>query len=237
MTGTSATYPGLTNGTSYAFSVRAVTREHGMPTGPPVQGAAATATATPGRTPTVNVTAATLSGDRQVTVHVVVTDYGSGPVTCHLFFNGTELRAGLCSGSSDIPVGGLAYSTTYDVYATGSNSSFGTGPAGSHASVRTNDPPPPPPTITVSKGAPTSKPGCTIACYFVQISLQNFAPNTSYSLSCVSDYPPPVGPFYTQPIRTDGGGSYNTSSLCWYGYTGHQVWVTAGGVTSNTVTW
>jgi large repetitive protein len=166
----------------------------------------------------------------------VVADHGSGPVTCRLFFNGAERWAGGCAGTADIPVAGLAYSTTYDVYAVGANS-FGTGPAGAHASARTNDPPPQPPTIVVSKGGATVKPGCAAPCNFVSITLQNFAPNTAYSISCDSDYPPPSGPFYTFSARTDGAGNYSTGGMCWFGYPGRHVWVTAGGVTSNTVTW
>lgn len=235
VTATSTSYTGLANGTTYTFQVRAVTREHNKSNGPTVEGAVATATATPGTTPTVDVGSASLTGDRQVTVHLDVLDHGSGSVTCHVFFSGAERWTGACSGAMDIPVGGLSYSTTYDVYATGSNS-FGTGAPGRHASVRTNDPPPSP-SISVTLGASTVQPNCQAPCNWVQVHMQNFAPNTQYTVECWADYPPPTSSFWSKTIRTDGAGNADDPTVCYFGYRGHQVWAKANGIESNKLTY
>lgn len=230
-----AAFTGLTNGQTYQFTVRAVTREKGKPAGPTANGAAATASGTPGRPPVVDVTSATANGQNQATVRVAVNTNNSGPVTCHIVFNGAERWAGAC-GSGDIAVGGLAAGTTYDVYAWGANS-YGDGQAGAHATVRTADPPPPP-VITVSKGAnATTAPGagnCVSSppCARVHVSLRNFAANAAISVSCRDS----GGQFWVYSMRTDGAGN-GDSEVCIYGFPGQAVWAVAAGRESNHFVW
>ncbi|WP_328618107.1 fibronectin type III domain-containing protein [Amycolatopsis sp. NBC_00355] len=230
-----ATFSGLSNGTKYTFTVRAQTRQRGT-TGATVDGAPASADATPGRAPMVDVTGASSSGDRQITLTVNVSDYSSGAVTCHVVFNGTERWTGGCASGSSITVGSLEYATTYDIYVTGENS-FGRGPTGSRGAARTNDPPPPPPpppAVSVSKGGRYSGSTCTDpSCAYVTISARNFAANTSYSVSCVSTVD---GSYYTYSARTNGSGAFD-SSVCFFGYRGKQVWAVVGSVESNHLTW
>jgi hypothetical protein len=108
------------------------------------------------------------------------------------------------------------------------------GPASGHVGVRTNDPPPPPPSISVSKGGPRSVSGCTSNCYLVNVTMQNFSPNSGYTVACYSTMD--TVPYYTYNVTTDGAGNKG-SAVCVFGYAGQQVWVTAGGVTSGRVPW
>ncbi|GGM70407.1 hypothetical protein GCM10011609_02620 [Lentzea pudingi] len=233
VTTTSTTYTGLANGTARTMTVHALTREQGRTSGPQATGATATTTATPGTSPLVHLTGAGSSGDRQITVNVNVDTRGSGAVTCHVVFNGATRWTGGCAGAQGITVGGLAYATTYDIYVEGSNS-YGRGPASGHASVRTNDPPPPPRTVTVSKGASTSRPGeCGPPCNFVQIEVRNFAPNATFRVDCDS---PPGASYWNYTLRTNGSGAAS-SAVCFYGYGGRQVAARVDGVPSNVIVW
>jgi hypothetical protein len=92
--------------------------------------------------------------------------------------------------------------------------------------------------VTVTKGPPTSQPNCAAPCNFLAISLVSFAPNTTYTVSCQTDNPPPAHTFFSFTARTNDAGDYTSrTTLCWYGVPGRRVWATAGGVTSNVVTW
>jgi hypothetical protein len=230
VTGTTARVTGLANGTAYRFEVRAVTREQGRTGGPTAQGATATANGTPGTTPTVDVLSASLSGDRQVTVQVRVNDANSGAVTCHISFDGTVKWNGACSGTQNIAVGGLAYSTTYTVSATGTNA-YGTGGTGQQASVRTNDPPP---SIVVSKGAPVNigpsdpNPCYDPSCAKVHVSLRNF-PGGQHTIRCWSSRTGLNYATYTT--------SNTESEVCYYGFPNYYTWVTVGSVESNHLRW
>jgi hypothetical protein len=64
------------------------------------------------------------------------------------------------------------------------------------------------------------------ACHYVAVTLSNFS--GAVSVACTSNY---GGVFYTYSA---GDGA---SSVCYFGYPGYSVWVTAGGVTSNTISW
>lgn len=230
VTGTTARVTGLANGTTYRFEVRAVTREQDRTGGPTAPGAAATANGTPGTTPTVNVVSASLSGDRRVTVRVAVNAANSGAVTCHVYFNGGERHTGPCSGTQDITVSGLAYSTTYAVSAKGTNA-YGTGAAGQQDSVRTNDPPP---SIVVSKGRlvdirpPDPNPCYDPSCARVHVSLRNF-PAGQHEIRCWSSR---TGANYATYTTSEA-----ESERCYYGWPGFSTWVTVGSVESNHLRW
>jgi len=227
-------YTGLANGTAYTVTVIAVTRPREG--GANVTGAAGTASATPGRPATADVTGVDLTGDRQVTVHLRLNLYNSGPATCRLIFNGALRWSGGCA--NDIVVGGLEYSTSYDVYASLVNA-YGTGGTGAHGSVTTNNAPPPPPTPTVSRGgARASDTSCSNpACAFVKVDLSNFPANTRVSITCVHSGPNGgSGDFWTYSVTTNGSGA-SSSQICFYGYRGQSVWVRANGIESNHFVW
>jgi hypothetical protein len=226
-------FDGLTNGTTYTFSVHAVTRGAGG--GPDHDGAAASSRGTPGRTASADVVGATLSGDRQVTVRLSLNLYNSGAATCRLIFNGAQRWSGGCADS--ITVGGLDYGTTYDIYASLVNA-YGTGPTGSHGSVTTNAPPPPPPSVSVGRGGHYSGSACTSAsCAYVTVTLNNFAAGTRYTVTCVTSGPSGgSGDYYTYSVTTNGAGA-STSSTCFYGYPGQSVWARVNGTESNHFVW
>ncbi|MFD9741627.1 fibronectin type III domain-containing protein [Umezawaea sp. NPDC059074] len=228
----SATFTGLTNSTAYTFTIHAITRERGRTSGPTATGANATATGTPGTTPSVQLVSATSSGDRQITATVAVDDHGSGQVTCQVILNGAERWRGACGGTQGITIGGLDYATNYDVYVQPSNS-FGLGPVSGHLGARTNDPPPPPRTAEVAKGAATTQSNCSSNCYFIRVALRNFAPNSTVAVHCNSTVD---GDYYTYSAKVNASGASDTN-VCYFGYGGKQVWVVADGVTSNRVTW
>jgi hypothetical protein len=70
----------------------------------------------------------------------------------------------------------------------------------------------------------------------VAISGSGFDPNTSYTVSCRSTRAGD-NPWSTFTLRTNGNGFLGTSSTCYYGYPGEQVWATVGSVSSSRMTW
>ena len=119
------------------------------------------------------------------------------------------------------------------------------------SSANSSPPPPPPgkPGTTGPRPAPTTpppgvsagsaavsrggsaqgRPGCTsTACAYVDVSIANFA-SGSHTVVCRASGE--EGGFYTYTM--DG----TSSSVCYYGFAGRQVWVTVDGIESNRVTW
>ena len=230
-TQTATTYSGPgTNGTGYTLVVRAVTTANGQT----ASGASASAAASPHGTPIAGGTSASASGDRAIAVSWSVNMNGGSSATCHVFLNNTDSWSGGCGTSGNTTIGGLSYSTTYDVYVRADNDQ-GAGAPSNHASARTNDAPPPPRTVSVSKGAKYySSTACTSkACAYIHIAIRNFAANSNFTASCSSDQ---GADYYTYTITTDGNGSAD-SEYCFYGYSGHQVWATVGGLESNHIAW
>jgi hypothetical protein len=100
----------------------------------------------------------------------------------------------------------------------------------------TAPPPPPPPTapprtVSISKGgSAVGQPGCSSsACRWVTVSYSNFG-GGSHTVVC-------------RASNGDEGGWYTystsntTSTVCYYGWPGRQVWVTVDGVESSHITW
>lgn len=174
--------------------------------------------------PSTNLTGASLIGDR--TIRGTFTVSSSEPVTrCVLVIAGVGESAGGCS---QIDVGGLAYSTTYSIYAY-AESSAGRGANSNTGSVRTNDPPPPPPpAISLARG------GSAPSGYWYSVTLSHFPPNSSVSLTCRDSVDP--GGFYTETEQIDANGNGGDSTLC-YSADHPDHWVTGGGYESNHVTW
>jgi hypothetical protein len=232
--GTSATFDGLTPGTSYTFTIATTTSANGET----VTGLSSTTPATAfGIVPSVSNLSASLSADRTISVSLSVDGHNSGPVTCDIYFNGGVAWQGGCGTSVSTTVAGLAYSTTYDIYATADDMFGNSGPS-NHFAVRTNDPPPPPPSVTVSRGARGVSPNGTCKklsdnCNWVHVAIRNFAPSTSVRIGCSSSGPE----FYHYSVTTGSGGSSDSEfGGCIFGPRGATVTVTANGV-SGSVVW
>ena len=168
--------------------------------------------------------AASRTGDRQVTANWSVSP-GSGAATCVLYFSGSAKWQGSCSGSMSKTIGGLAYSTTYSIYAK-ATTAYGSSSTNT-VSVRTNDAPPPPPAISLSRGAPAQYG------YWYSVVLSNFTPGSRITVSCHDSRDQN---FYSQTFTIDSGGRASDSTLCYSG-DGPEHWVTGGGVSSNRVSW
>jgi hypothetical protein len=229
----SARFDELANGREHRFSVRAVTRSRADNGSATVEGAAASVTGTPGTAPAVDLVSVEATGDRAVTVRVVVDERDSGGVTCLVTLNGAERWRGGCAGTRDIRIDGLEYATVYNAQVHGSNA-FGNAPGTQVMGARTNDPPR---TVEVGRGGRVNRPDCNTApCAWVTVAARNFAPDTSYSFVCRASTDP--GGWYTFNARTDGNGSATINSgQCYFGFPGRDVWMTVGGVESNHYRW
>jgi hypothetical protein len=222
--GNSLTVTGLSNGTAYTFNIVAMTSANNSN---PVSGSSAQVQQTPGRAPDIGGLSANLSGDRQAAVNWTVDDQSSGPVTCRVYFDGSERWNGPCNGPSAVTIGGLAYSHTYDVYATAQNS-YGGPTTSNHANVTTNNPPP---TVGLSIGG-YAKP-CTTnpssACYWLVVSTSNFSPGT-VRVDCYDDTS--SSRYYTYTTSAN-----STSQVCFHAKDRHWVWAIVNGVQSPHVQW
>jgi titin len=227
---TEVTFPGLENGTSYTFRIRAVTRTDAGR----LVGSAATVQAVPGGPPVLSSLDARQAGDRSVTVSFGVDNNRSGPVTCRVLLNGAERWSGGCAGLFSINIGDLAYSTSYDVTAVAFNG-YGTSPVLGPFPVTTNAKPR---VAAVSPGDAVSSPTCTSsACRWVRVQLSGYGANEVVSVRCYSSTDP--GGWFTYTLRANGNGDADsgTSSGCYYGFAGQDVWVVAGGTESNHYRW
>lgn len=83
-------------------------------------------------------------------------------------------------------------------------------------------------TVSLAQG-PTAPAG-----YRYAITLDHFSPNSSVSITCYDSVSP--GGFYTFRLGTDSSGHAFTQNYCYSG-DGPDHWVTAGGVSSNHVSW
>jgi len=117
----------LTNATPYAAWVRTVTTDAGP--GPWSQ----PRNVTPAGVPTLTLTKAARTGEREITGTFTVSDNGA-PSRCVLVVNGSETAGGCTS----ITVGGLAFSTKYTVHAYAVNA-FGRSPDSTKIPVSTCD--------------------------------------------------------------------------------------------------
>jgi hypothetical protein len=230
VSGTETTMSGLDNGRSYTFRISAVTdTDVGTIVGRP-----ATVQAVPGGPPIPGSFNARPAGDRTIHVTFNVDENDSGPATCRILLNGSESWRGDCSGSVSVDIGGLSYSADYDVAANAANG-YGASADIGHVTVRTNDRPR---VVTVSKGDAVNSSTCTAsACAWVRVQASGFTPNTSLSVRCYSTTD--SSGWYTYQLRTDANGNADsgTSTGCYYGFSGMDVWVIASGVESNHLRW
>lgn len=222
---------GLKNGVSHTFVVEACNAYCGAPSNQ--------AAATPDAPPTMPGVSGSVSG---ITFHF---SWGSPvsngcPVTSEGWSNGSSSGpwnpVGVGAGSTSI-VGGYSRVITLFLHA---QDSCGLSATSSGAAASG---PPPPPVVSISIGASangvTSPSPCTsVNCYWVNISGSGFSPNTSYTFTCWGSYPP-AGTFWTETVRTNGGGGFSIGSpnTCYFGWKGYQVYVNVGGTQSNTLSW
>ncbi|MEI6403887.1 MAG: LamG domain-containing protein [Actinomycetota bacterium] len=196
-----------------------------------------TVTASDGVRASVPVSATITSGDaaRPVSIAASTVDTSTVSVTfgltrsiagtsCSVFLNGSPFGIG-CTGGN---IGGLSAGTTYAVTVRASGPSGTYDVAGPNVSTAS---PPPSPSVTLTKGASAAgQPGCSVsACRFLTISYANFGPGSHTVTSNAST--PGDSPFYTYVT------SNNPTTVCYYGFSNRQVWVTVDGVQSNIVTW
>lgn len=228
--GRSTRYTGLTNGRPYRFSVRATTGNPAHRGGPPLAGASASVSATPGVVPAVRLDGVALTGDRQVAVRVTVDDRTSGAVTCQFLFNGLQRWRSSCRGSQTVTVSGLDHGTDYDVSVRPVNA-FGTGTVSGHARVRTNEAP----VITVSRGGHHGINCVLRRCAWLNVTVRHFAPNTAYTFRCRSSRTAVSQHEFTR--RTDGAGALSVRRGCLRRPLDRDAWVTVGGLESNHLRW
>jgi hypothetical protein len=128
----------------------------------------------------------------------------------------------------------FAYSETKTLNVIAVNSA-GLKSAPGRGSARTVDQPPPPTTVSISKGAKYTGTQCSDpSCAWINVAARGFAAGGSYSLQCWSTLD--SQPFWTQTVRMDGAGNYSAAP-CFYGYSGRDVWVVVGGVSSPRMRW
>lgn len=227
---TSATFPGLANGTNYTFQIWAVTTANGQEL---TSEQAGITSGTPGRAPEVFNMTATRSGDLTVNWSVQFNGHNSGDATCDIYMNGSLFQSPPCAATMSGSFPG-EYSTDYSFYAVATNS-FDTSGRSNTATVRTADPPPPPPAITVARGAarPADAQCSHSSCAYLRVTISNYAPNTNVTVYC---HESAESPFTNYTVRTDANGN-NTSERCFFGFPGRQVWASAGTETSTRFTW
>jgi hypothetical protein len=225
------TITGLTNGTSYAFAVRAHNADGWSELSP--QSASVTPYGTPAKVQNARISAGQYAPqDVQMSWNALsgAAETGGGSVTYHYRLNGGGWVDTKSTSATANNQGVGTYS--FEVYATND----GSGKAGSHTSsnsVRVEKKPDPPPSVTLRKG--DLEPGYAHS-YTYDVTINNFAPNRSYTIGFYC--PNKLSSSYS--VRADGSGSGHYRGLPdgrhpWCGYNG--AYVIVNGVQSNVEDW
>ncbi|GHH44095.1 hypothetical protein GCM10017774_43030 [Lentzea cavernae] len=90
------------------------------------------------------------------------------------------------------------------------------------------------PTITLSRGGSASKECGEPNCAWMRMVFEGFEPGATLDVMPHSSHPGYSNPGHR--LRADSAGNANLQAFYYHGV-GHTVWVTAGGVTSNRLTW
>ena len=99
-------------------------------------------------------------------------------------------------------------------------------------------------TVYVSEGGSVSSSFCKSNCHYVNVSLNNFAPNTKYAIylycdkagycnGTTSDF----APYDPEYVTTDGSGNASFDNFWEYGYANSHVWAVVSGHSSGLVLW
>lgn len=202
-------------GYQYAYSIRAVAVDSANQTSP------SSATVS-GSTPAVPAPSSSSCGGSGLSLQYNWNSSGPG-LTYEFAWNGGGYQNN--GGSTSTTQTGSNYSTSYgiSVYATD-----GTHNSSVYSfSCSTGPPPPPPPSVTVSRGAQTTKCGST--CYYIHVQTANF----SGSVTCSFDSAYGNGGFISETY----GANDSRDSYDYYGWPGTWVSATCGGVTGKDASW
>jgi hypothetical protein len=192
-----------------------------VPSPPPVPSDDATKPTTPGGLSRAAATTSTITlAWRASTDNVGVVGYGA--------YRGATRVANVTSGTSYRFTGltcGKSYALGVEAYDAAGNTSAR---ATLNAATATC---PDPRHVSVAKGGSAQSSSCTVAaCRYVKVTFSGFSSGT-HTIVCRAGGD--EGGFYSY---TRSGAS-NTSSVCFYGFPGRQVWATVDGVASSKITW
>jgi hypothetical protein len=111
-----------------------------------------------------------------------------------------------------------------------------TGWESAHASAQATTQSPPAATATLVRGALRPPDGqCSDpSCGYINLTLNNFSPNTTYTIYFVDDR---TGVWTSTTRTTDGSGHWSGNTGAFYGYHGNQVWARINGVDYQHYTW
>jgi len=218
---------GLANGVPCSIAVQA--------TGPGGQGTPALATGTPLAFPGAGLRDVRADGSGRITVDFSAADNGSGAVTCEILLNDAPAWSGGCGGDGSATLTGLADDTEYQVVLRATN---GRGAAVSAARpVRTWGPR----RVTISKGPNALGDEGTDCksqwCHWVVVHIENFTPGQEYVMNADSTM---GGGFSERRIAPGPDGQATACgyrATYYFGYVGHQIWVSVDGVVSDRLTW
>ena len=223
--GTDQTITGLTNGTSYSFTVTAT---NNIGTSAPSQTSnAVTPFGKPGAPSSANLTAST-NGSGDMTASWGASSANGSPISYYEwgFIQGSSWSGQTTARSA--PANG-SVGTTYAIHVRGCNAAGCSGWTNSQSATPTK----PPRQVTLSKGEYAGGlPGCEGGtCYYYNVDVSWFNPGT-YTLNTYCN-----GSFFrgtTISVGSDGRGAYRGNWNNGGGYCGYSnVWVTVDGVESN----
>ena len=218
--------PDLTNGTQYTVAVTAISSR--------LRSEATRTTATPVTTAAVQVTSATANGVGRVTVGYTVDGHGSGAVTCQIRFGEAEQFTGGCGdGPHSQVIRGLDFGKTYAVTATAKNLQGTTTSAPRSVTTWAR------PTVTIAKSGqkPPESQCQDSSCAYLRITLRNFTPGQTYSMTGHDTHN--SVPLPTKTVTPGAGGSLviTGSNGYFYGFQNETVYVSVGGYESAGLEW
>lgn len=220
--GTTYTWSGLANGTTYSFKVRGC---NDVGCGPWSSADSARTWGEPSQvgTPSVNAGNGTLSASWSAPAA------NGSPISS---YDVERDPGGVASqGGTSRSWNNVNNGTTYRVRVRACND-VGCGAWSAWASAT----PRAPVSVQISKGAnAVGEDGCShSSCRWVNTVATGLTPNTSYRVQCYSSN---SGSFYASTQTSDGNGRLTETGSCYFGYPGAELWVTVGSYESNHITW
>ncbi len=209
---------GLTNGSTYTFRVKACNDVD--PVGCGAVSNASNSSIPFGKPAAPNVN---WSGNNQtITWNWNVPNGNGRPISgFNVYLDGSLVQGGMGTSFSRT----FGWNETHTLVVSANNAG-GLTSSGTSSSAST---PPPPASVSIWKGASVNVSDCnTSACARIVVQPNNMSP--TYNVECWSSLDT-SGPFYT--YSTNAG----QSAVCYFGYSGRDVWVVVNGVGSNHITW